>query len=436
MISIRNRLIMTIFSVLLLCMAVVAALTYISSQDEISELFDKNMQQIAMVVSVHEYQDNEYQNSRSPNLKGEEEFLIQAWNRDRLIFTSHPLVEFPLQTKSGYGNVPFQEETWRYYQQKNGDKRVQVAQSLDERNETVLEIIFEFIIPIFVQLPIMLVLVYAMIGRGLKPLRTISDKIKERGAHNLSPIEEGAPQEIFPLIQAINQLLNRLDKSLKVQSRFTADAAHELRTPLTAVQLQLDILERADEGAERIESQNKLRSGVERSVALVKNLLLLARQEPEAFSSGREDVDLAAVVKKIYQDLQPLAENKKLEYTFKNDAHKTEVCGQTDNLCILTENLIQNAILYSHEGGSVKVSLQSNKTHVILSVADDGPGIPEQERKRVFDRFYRALGTKKTGSGLGLSIVKNIIDYYDGTIMVEDGLNGRGCRFTVKFPIA
>ncbi len=435
MISIRDRLLTTIFCVLMICTALIAVLTYTSSHEEIFEIFDENMQQVALVVSVHEYQGHQYQGSKDPDLTGDDEFLIQVWDQDQLVFTSHPLVEFPLQEKAGFEDVPFRGETWRYYQHKRGEKRVQVAQSLDKRDETTIDISLQFIIPIFVQLPIMLALVYMMIGQGLKPLRSISEKVKQRGAHNLSLIEEDdAPQEIFPLIQSVNQLLRRLDDSLRVQRRFTADAAHELRTPLTAVQLQLDILERAEEGKERLESQSKLRSGVERSIALVKSLLLLARHEPESFSAGRENVDLAAVVKKIFNDLRPMAEEANLDYVLKNNARKSDVRGQTENLCTLTENLIQNALLYSNEGGTIEVSLESDKKHVILSVSDDGPGIPEQERDRVFDRFYRILGTKKAGSGLGLSIVKNIIEYCDGTITIEDGLNGRGCRFIVKFP--
>ena len=312
MISIRNRLLIAIFGVLMFFTVVVSILTYISAHEEVTEIFDKNMQQVAMAISAHTSQNDVYEKTDTSNLKGEEEFLIQIWDNNHLIYTSHHLIDFPLQEKIGYMNVDFQKEVWRYYQYKTDNKIIQVSQSLEERNETILEIIYQFVIPIFLQLPIMLALVYFFIGRGLQPLATISQNVKERGEHNLSPIDaEDAPQEIFPLINSLNQLLRRLENSLKIQRQFTADAAHELRTPLTAVKLQLDILERSAEGAERADAQNKLRSGVERCIKLVTNLLALARHEPEAFTLKQEAINLGAATSEIFENLRP-SKGKKL----------------------------------------------------------------------------------------------------------------------------
>ena len=436
MISIRNRLLIAIFGVLMFFTVVVSILTYISAHEEVTEIFDKNMQQVAMAISAHTSQNDVYEKTDTSNLKGEEEFLIQIWDNNHLIYTSHHLIDFPLQEKIGYMNVDFQKEVWRYYQYKTDNKIIQVSQSLEERNETILEIIYQFVIPIFLQLPIMLALVYFFIGRGLQPLATISQNVKERGEHNLSPIDaEDAPQEIFPLINSLNQLLRRLENSLKIQRQFTADAAHELRTPLTAVKLQLDILERSAEGAERADAQNKLRSGVERCIKLVTNLLALARHEPEAFTLKQEAINLGAATSEIFENLRPIAKEKNLTYTYENNAQNAAINGQPDQIHTLIESLIQNALLYTQDHGTVQVSLQPEDKHIALTISDNGPGIPEDERSRVFDRFYRVLGTKKGGSGLGLSIVKSIADQHGATITIQDGLENQGCAFVVRFPL-
>jgi two-component system OmpR family sensor kinase len=432
--SIRSRLLITIFSVLMACVGLIAVLTYSSAQEEITEIFDENMQQIALAVSAHDHTDTYFDKNNDKELKGEEEFLIQVWKNEELIYSSHPVIDFGYQETPGFKNVPFRDEIWRYYKYRKDGQHIQVAQSLDERNETILEVVLQFIIPIFVQLPIMLSLVYIMIGRGLKPLKTLSKNVKERSASNLNPIDEGdAPQEVLPLVMSINQLLRRLENSLRLQKQFTADAAHELRTPLTAVQLQLDMLDRADNVEERKTVQEKLRGGVQRSIDLVSKLLLLARHEPEALAAGHEHVDLGQIVQKVFDDLTPLSKNKKQTFVFSNEAETSEVLGHTEHLYTLAENLIQNAILYTPEKGRIEVDLKSDKENVVLSVKDNGPGIPEQERDRVFDRFYRVLGTKKIGSGLGLSIVKNIADSVNAEISIESGIDNQGCGVLVIF---
>ena len=193
MISIRKRLLVAVFGVLMFFAVVVAVLTYISAHEEVTEIFDENMKQIAIAISAHENQGPVYESSDKTELKGEEEFLVQIWREQDLEYTSHKNIRFPLQDKDGYLNTDFKGETWRYYKYKKGNEVVQVAQSLDERNETILEIVYKFIVPIFLQLPIMLGLVYFMIGRGLQPLSAISTKVKElKKLKNMSPMSAEA----------------------------------------------------------------------------------------------------------------------------------------------------------------------------------------------------------------------------------------------------
>ena len=164
--------------------------------------------------------------------------------------------------------------------------------------------------------------------------------------------------------------------------------------------------------------------------------MVLARLEPETLTAEPECVDLDEIVLEVFENLKPMADAKVLEYYYKNNAKNTKINAQNDKIFTLAEIIIQNAILYNEEKGRIDITLSSDKNEVIFSVADNGVGIPAKERVRVFDRFYRVLGTQKTGSGLGLSIAKNITEQYGGTIAIEDGINGQGCAFIVCFPTA
>ncbi|MGH1376731.1 MAG: sensor histidine kinase [Alphaproteobacteria bacterium] len=436
MISIRNRLVVMIFSVLMLCTALIAMLVSFHASEEFSEILDGSLEQIAVSAAAHNYEGSEYEASDKTSLSEEHEFIIQVWKHDALVYTSHPRINLPLQQEKGYGNIITEQQRVRYFLYYVGDRKIQVSQSVEERQELVEDTLYQFIVPIFMQLPVMMLLAYIVIGRGLRPLLIISSKMQERGGHNLSPIDiKNIPQEIFPLIQSLNLLLRRLEDSLKLQKEFTADAAHELRTPLTAIKLQIDLLERAEKESERQETQESLKAAIDRSIKLVQNLLLLARYEPDVLTIGREKVNLALIAKKVCKDLESLAQDKTQTLTFRNEAQETTILGQAENIFILIENLVQNAILYTQKGGRVDVNIQSDGAKVYLRVSDNGIGIKKSEWDRVFDRFYRCLGTMETGSGLGLSIVQNITEYHNGHIEIEEGLEGKGCCFTVAFPL-
>ncbi len=397
---------------------------------------DGSLQQLAISISPHAKELNEIEVSNKTSLEEEEEFLIQVWEDNVLIYTSHPKVVVPLQ-ENGFGKFFIsEEEGLRYFQRTDQNRVVQVAHSLNERQEMEHDVQFFFIAPILLFLPVMVLVIYIVTGHGLKPLMVISDRVRERGAHNLSPIDTvNIPQEIFPVIQSLNHLLRRLEESVTLQRKFTADAAHELRTPLTAINLQLDMLKRAETIEEREELEDNLKSGLDRAINLVEGLLMLARYETDAQAMITEDINLVTVTKNIIKDLELLSSEKSQTVTFKHPKKAVKMTAQLNNIVVMIENLIQNAILYTPESGVIQVEVKRHKKEIILSVADNGFGIKEEERLRVFDRFYRCQGTKQKGSGLGLSIIKNIVEYYHGSISVEGGLDGRGAKFVVKFPV-
>lgn len=426
--SIRKKLIISILSVVLLVTILLAIATYYSVREEMDELYDANIKQVAHVI-IDTKPQAEIPLSlqkETEKLRGEERYLTQIWHDTTLQYSSHPTVTFPMQEKDGYGHAEFRGHTWRYYRITKGDLSIQMAQDLKERHSVVLELYGFLLVPIILQLPIFAVLIWGMIGYGLRPLEHISNLIKNRNASFLEALpDDNVPLEISSLVDALNDLLRRLKIALETQRRFTADAAHELRTPLSAVRLQLDILKRADGVEERAEAIETLEKGVVRSTRLVQQLLELARQEPENSDVVFEAVDLAAVIAEVVDQNKSIAQSKNITLSVNID-NSLKVNGNEPKLSIMIGNILNNAITYTKEGGQIAISLLQTDGHIVLDVSDNGIGIAPADRTRVFDRFYRVTGTGLTGSGLGLSIVRNIADLHGARVEILDGINGQG----------
>lgn len=434
--SIRKKLIASILSVILLVTCLLAIATYYSVREEMDELYDGNIKQVAHVIlDTHpENLSSPVQKAEIEKLKGEERYLTQIWQNDVLKYSSHPTVDFPHQPNDGYGHDFFRGHKWRYYRLTQDGVTVQMAQDLKERHSVVRELYGFLLIPIILQLPIFAGLIWVMVGYGLKPLEHISNLIKNRNASFLEALpDDDVPLEILSLVDALNDLLRRLKIALETQRQFTADAAHELRTPLSAVRLQLDILKRADSIEEREDALSTLEKGVIRSTRLVEQLLELARQEPENTEAIFSSIDIAAVIEEMVDQNRPISHSKNIKLS-QNIPSGITVHGNAPKLSIMIGNIINNAITYTKAGGQVVVSLRREGGQTILDVADDGIGIAPENRSRVFDRFYRVSGTGVTGSGLGLSIVRNIADLHNAKIQMLDGINGVGTTVRLIFP--
>lgn len=434
--SIRKRLNRSILGVFALATIAICIATYLGISHEMDELYDANMRQLAVLASSITADralplDAGSYTKKWP--KGEQIFLIQVFDRGALDYSSHPMANFPLQEKSGFGRVEFHGGTWSYYQENISGKTVQVSQNVKERRDVIHETYKAIIIPSLIQFPLMSIIIWLLTGYGFRPLSRISDLIQKRKVGFLSPIPPGdAPDEIKSLVTALNDLMRRLDAAMETQRRFTADAAHELRTPLTTVRLQLDLLKRAQSEEERDAAVQSLEQGVARSIHLVQQLLELARQEPDAAARPLVHVDLAALADQAALEQEPLARAKSI--TLHSSLEKAEIAGDAAHLKILIGNLLNNAIAYTSDGGTVElVTRRARDGLTILEVSDTGIGIPEGERHRVFDRFYRVVGTGTSGSGLGLSIVKSIAERHNAGIEISSGENGKGTMFRILF---
>jgi two-component system, OmpR family, sensor histidine kinase TctE len=325
-----------------------------------------------------------------------------------------------------------------------GDERyvlVQIAETLGKRERLANEIIKGVILPQFVILPLAVLLVWFGLSRGIAPLNSLLDIIRMRKPDDLSALEtKDTPEELIPVISALNDQLMRLAHNIETQKRFVADAAHQLKTPLAGLRMQVELLADEDDPAARLRNLRRLKVGTERSTRLVNQLLALARTEAPSVLKY-EQLDLTHIARSVTRDFVPEAMNKHIDLGVEVPEHPVYVMGQTLMLSEMLKNLVENALRYTPENGCVTVRVDDGPQRgaVALEVEDDGPGIPIGERKLVFDRFYRVLGTNQDGSGLGLAIVQETAIQHKATVVVENNPHatapGRpGTVVRVNFP--
>ena len=431
---------------LLLGLAAVALLasiaTYFETRREIGELFDLQLKQLAYSTRVDDLLRGRQPSVAGPSADrtdGVSEIVTQIWDRDGvLVYYSRPGAGLPVPATEGYSDVMQGGRAWRVYTHVEGRHALQVAHALDERREIAAQSALRTLLPLAALIPFLGVLIWYAVGRGLRPLDTMSRAVAKRQPDAMAPLaENGLPEELRPLAGNLNALLARLDDALNAQRRFTADAAHELRTPLAALKLQVELVERAPDAAARGAALDELEQGVDRASHLVEQLLAMARLEPEAMDRNFGDCDLVALAKDSIVARAVLAADKRVDLGLAR-ATAVRVRADAASVSMLLANLLDNALRYTPEGGRIDVAIDDDAGHAVLTVTDTGPGIPAIDRERVFDRFHRgphaADGGTQGGSGLGLSIVKRIVDAHGAEIARDSGADGRGLVVSVRFP--
>jgi len=318
---------------------------------------------------------------------------------------------------------------------------VRVAETMHQREKIADQILIGIIAPQFGILALSALLVWFGVRRGLMPLSNLRDAVASRSAVHLSPIDvDNVPAEVRPLVTAINELLNRLQADIQAQRRFVANAAHQLRTPIAGLKTQTEVALRQTAPDDLRHALSLIHTGAERAARLANQLLALARAEPGALDSKLlQDCDLNTIGKNACREfvLQALAKN--LDLGFEQSASPLSISGDEASLHELICNLIHNAIQYTQSGGKVTVRVEgpcgNNSAFADLVVEDNGPGIPTEERERVFERFYRLIDRTVAGSGLGLAIVWEIAKLHHGEITVTDGPDGVGTLVRIHFPL-
>ena len=420
--SIRRNLLLALLGTMCAAMLIAGWATYRAAHHEADALFDYHLRQIALSVRDQTFLGSPDFLANDENL----DYVIRVWDLSGLtVYYSKPHESLPELTQLGYSIAETSEGEWRVFATQYHGLTIAVAQPMRVRNRLATDAAWNTLRPFFFLLPVVGMLVWVLVGLGLRPLARLAESVRKRTPDSLAPLpDEGLPEEIQPLAASLNDLLARLQAAFAAQRDFVADAAHELRTPLTALQLQTQLVERAAGDTERGAALDELKRGLQRTGHTVQQLLTLARLEPGAVSIPSVRVELATLAREAVVEQTRVAEARDIDLGLAEVDSRAVVMGDAEALRILLSNLLANALRYTPRGGRVDVSCRMRDGQPVLEIADTGPGIPEAERERVFDRFYRRPGEQESGSGLGLAIVRAIADRHDAVVSLHAAQGG------------
>jgi signal transduction histidine kinase len=431
--SLRARLLFVLVPLAAVALLFAMGLTYRQSLAETSALLDYQLRQTALSLRN---QMGPATTIELPPEQSDGDLVIQVSDPfGSTVYASRPGLPILEQKVLGYSQVELQGGQWRVYCLQTLGSVIQVAQPVRVREALARAAAWRIGWPLMLLIPLMGFAIFWAVGGALAPLGRAAAEVQRRDQHSLAPIDTShLPREIAPLVVELNRLLGRLDVAFGAQRAFVADAAHELRSPLTAVSLHLQLLDRAPDEQARHEARANLGAAVDRAVHLIEQLLMLARSEPRERSNDVISVSLETPAANAMADVHALAAARRIDMSLEKEAD-VRVQGQPEALRVLVRNLVDNAVRYTPEGGQVRVRVGEIAGAPVLQVTDSGPGIPAEDRPRVFDRFYRRRGAPEGGSGLGLAIVKAIAESHDARVTLDSGPAG-GLSVTVTFPAA
>jgi len=431
--SLRIRLLLSLGIAIAAVALLQFATSFHAAMGQANNLFDYHMQQMALALQDSSFEQNRWRKFAS--IDNEKfEFAVQVWTDSGLrVYQSRKFKVLPKQAGIGYSTVTLDNGDWRIYAVENNGRQIQVSQRMEARRDRAISLALHALWPVLAAAVLLFATAWWVVHSALSPLKQIGRELANRNVDSLTPISnERVPSEVSPLVAELNLLLTRVAQALESQQRFVADAAHELRTPLTALKLQVQTLARMKDDGGRTQAVTRLLGGVARASRLVEQLLSLARQDPLAQPRPFCVVSLTDCLEDAFSELRPFAASRQIELRLVETA-QAEILGDADGLLILLRNLLDNAIRYCPEHGRIQASVRLFDDTAVVTIDDSGPGIPLQERERVFDRFYRVPGTAQSGSGLGLSIVKTIVDRHQAAIALGDAALG-GLAITISFP--
>jgi len=417
-----------------------ALVSFGDARHEISEVLDAHLAQTAsLVLAQSGGREDEIDTDHAKVLhQFNRRVMFQVWEDGRILRAhSQNAPDTPLShVRSGFSDVEIAGARWRVFSEWNPRQRslVQVAEQMRERDELATAISRNLIVPLAIALPILAVGIWAAVGRATRSLTLVNQQVEVSAAESLTPIDIAhAPLEISGLVANLNALFERVRGLIDRERRFTADAAHELRTPLAAIRAQAQVARGALEPGERTHALDAVIAGCDRAAHVVEQMLTLARLDADSAAFEPATVDLDAVLKTTLADLAPAALAKGMDIGLAQE-RPVVVSGDAGLLAILFRNVIDNAIRYSPRQTKIDVALDVGERHARVRVTDAGPGIPPEERAKVSQRFYRRVGLEGSGSGLGLSIARRILDLHHGTLEFETASRAGGLQVTIALP--
>jgi len=435
--SLRARLLFFLLAAIVIGALVQGAIAYRSTLAQADDVFDSLLQRTALSLGTGDgLLSTGPRHARGAGSPVADDLIIQIWTPDGVrVFNSRSRRPLPDQIVLGFSDARMEGSTYRVYSLATPFQVIQVAQDMDVRKNMARGLALRTVAPIAAAAPLLMLIVWCVVSWSLRPVKRARAQVAARQPEDLSPVSvQGLPDEIRPLVQELNLLLERMRGAFAQQKQFVGDAAHELRSPLAALRLQLQALQRAGDPDGRRLAEQRLAAGIDRATRLIEQLLSMARHESAAEQAPAEPVDLADVLRQALSEMLPQA-NAKLIAIDLDGAPQARVRGHRDALALLARNLLDNAIKYTPAGGRIHLRLEQAPGQAALLIDDEGPGIAPGERERVFDRFYRVEGNAQHGSGLGLAIARAIADRHGATIALQDAPSGRGLRAKVVFPI-
>jgi two-component system sensor histidine kinase QseC len=444
--SLKRRLLVLALAATALVWLVTVLFTWLDARHEIHEVLDAHLAQSASLLLVQLSQDiDEIETEHAPLLhKDARKVAFQIWEQGtRLGLHSVNAPQEPLGTRAqGFSERTVEGGRWRVFTSwdASGEYLIHVGERMELREELATEMAVSLLRPLLVALPVLGIVLWIAVGRGLGPLAGLTGEVAQRDPDNLAPLDAArAPREVLPLVEQLNRLFGRIAQSFERERRFTADAAHELRTPVAAIKAQAQVAQLASAADARDHALGQVVAGAERAARLVEQLLTLARLDV-IDRSAFEPCGLRALAAQVLAEMAPAALSRgvRLELT---DAPDVPDVPDVQVRCIptlvevLVRNLVDNAVRHG-AGGAVRVAVAREPGCAVVSVVDQGPGIPEHERGKVLERFYRLPEAGEGGSGLGLSIVQRIAQIHGATLALDSGEGGKGLRVEVRFPLA
>ncbi len=444
--SLRKKLLLYISLPLLLASIITLSIAFKSAWNEIEEVYDAQLVNYAKVISQlleHELIEEESNDAftilggaSSLQHQYEKNLALRVWHNNKLITQTVSAKEFKgFQAPPGFSDQYISDEKWRFFvflETKNNIK-VETSERYSIRYELIAAITAALIIPLIILIPLALFIVWKAINTNFKPIVSISSRMDKRSSNDLSPISYSRlPSEISPLIEAINRLLERISCTLKREKEFTDHAAHQLLTPLAAMKTQAQVMQKRVESLEHKKPENSedlnyLLQSIDRSAHMVEQLLSLSRLQNNKFPFAL--FNLSDCLTEVIGGSSKVLEKKNIKLSI-NIEENVEVLGDSPSISIMITNLLENALKYTPINGFISINLSTNG---ILSIQDSGPGIAEENHKKVFERFFREKGVSENGSGLGLSIVKWIADAHQLRLSLKNNDSTAGLSVSIFF---
>ena len=444
--SLRGRLLWFVLIAIFVVAVVQGISAYRGALQQADAMFDDHLQQVARSMRSGAPLGSPLAENGD---EADFDLYVQIWGQDGTQLFRSNRSALPPRAVLGFSDVEANGNRYRVYSLQTPLHTVQIAQNLSARTARAEALAVKALLPFALLTPLLMLAVWWVINRSLAPIERARRQVALRAADDFSPLSNGdLPEEVRPLVDELNLLFGRVRGAFDAQKNFVADAAHELRSPLTALKLQAQALRRSDDApGEREAGVARLNQGIDRAIRLVEQLLTLAREEASAAQPAPPGdlLDLREIVTNAVSDVLTQASQKHIDLGLLEGQQTAPVflSGEPEALRMMLRNLLENAVKYTPDAGRVDVLLHNlpgndgEPGFCVLTVEDSGPGIAQEDRSRVFDRFFRASDvTAEPGSGLGLAIVNIIAARHGADIKLDTSSRLGGLKVDVRFPLA